>query len=178
VASFVQYISPVISGGMQGYSIVKVKIAIGTGHNAMTASVSGFCGTNETPNIEALSFEWSPDPRQPEVKHSVTLTFQRYSHLKKPSFLELYYAVTTIHGRIQTNEVDLHDPFDPEHIYNLTASDVGAILSAPEKLSFVCKSIQLIKFNDGRNSFAMSEVHVEAFHDKIALGDGKDFGPK
>ncbi|XP_035707205.1 uncharacterized protein LOC110848209 isoform X2 [Folsomia candida] len=142
------------------------------------ASVTGFCDTNENPNLESLSFEWSPDPRQPEVKHSVTLTFKRYSHLKEPSFLEPYYALTTIHGRIQTNEVDFHDPFDPEHIYNLTASDVGAILSAPEKLSFVCKSIQVIKFNDGRNSFAMSEVHAEAFHDKIALGDGKDFGPK
>jgi len=93
------------------------------------------------------------------------------------TFAEPYYELGTIFANVSTNDEEFPGALDYDRIYQLKASNLG-IMSAPEKLSYFCKSTLVVGFDDGENVLGMSQVHAEAFHKQIAMGDGHDFGPK
>jgi len=139
------------------------------------ASVNGVCDSLENPSVETLILSWTPSSLEGEKKHNVTFIFVRID--QGGSFSEPYYELGTILANVSTNEEEFPSALEDDRVYLLKASNLG-ILSAPEKLSYFCKSTSVVKFDSGESMLGMSQVHAEAFHTQIAMGDGHDFGPK
>jgi len=46
------------------------------------------------------------------------------------------------------------------------------------KQSYYCQTSQIVPFDEPETSLGINLLHVEAFHETLALGDGSDFGPR
>jgi len=138
------------------------------------ASVNGVCDNPANTSVEILRLSWTPSSLE-EKRHNVTFIFVRID--EGGSFGEPYYELGTIFANVSTNEEEFPSALEEDQVYKLKASNLG-IMSAPEKLSYFCKSTLVVEFDDGKNVLGMSQVHAEAFHTQIAMGDAHDFGPK